>query len=82
VVVLQMGVEGGLGGPVFVEEKFAGVFGRDVEVVVDAAGFFAGGGDEADEGFLQFFGFTGLGLEGGDDSDEFHIECILQFRFQ
>jgi hypothetical protein len=69
---LEMRVERGLGGPVFVEEKFSGVFRRLVQVVVEAAGFFARGGDEADESFLQFFCFAGFGLEGGDDGDSFH----------
>ena len=53
-------------------KEFAGVFGRNVQVIIEAARFLARGGDEADEGFLQFCFLTGLGLEGGDDGDGFH----------
>ena len=54
--------------PIFVEETFRRVFGRRVQIVIDATRFFAGRRDEADQSFSQFRFLARPGLKRGDDS--------------
>lgn len=58
--------------PVFMEEEFCRFFGRHMQIIIDAARFFVGRCDEADQGFSQFCFLVRFGLKCGGDGDGFH----------
>ena len=62
----EVGIQSGAAGPVFVENKDAGVGGIDMEIIVYAAGFGAGGGDLRHQQCGQFFAGFGSGGDGAD----------------
>jgi hypothetical protein len=70
--VCEMRVERGPARPVFVEEKFRRIFGRMVQVVIDAARFLARRCDETNQRLFQFRLLARPGLKRGDDGDGFH----------
>src|SRR5665213_2068466 len=74
-----MRVERVLARPVFVEEKFRRVFGRNVQIVIQTARLLARWRDEADQSFLQFRFLARPGLKRGDDGDGFHFVCLVCF---
>ena len=83
---LHVCIKRGFPGPVFVEEKLRGTLGRDVEIVIDAAGFLARGCDEADERGAQLGFLARSGFKRGDNGECFHfgifscVWCPESFR--
>ena len=59
------------GDPVFVEDEAAGFVGLFVEVVLDAAIFLAGGGNESDQGRAKFRFFAFFGFHFSDNGEQF-----------
>ena len=68
----------GLGFPILVKEKFSRVFGRGVQIIIEAARFLVRWCDETNQGFSQFRFLARPSLERGDDGDGFHD--LIQFK--
>ena len=64
----EVGVQRRPAGPVFVEHKDARIGGINVEIVVEAAGFGAGGGDLGHQQGFQFSAGFRAGGDGAGDS--------------
>jgi hypothetical protein len=77
--ILQMRVEMRLAGPVFVKEKFFRVFRQLMQVVIEAARFQAGRGNQREQGLFQICGFPGLGLKSGHNSNGGNRFCAHKY---
>ena len=67
-------------GPYFIEQKIAGDVGGAVQVVEDAAVFFAGGADEGGQFGLEKGLLAGLGVHHDDEGDSVFGELGRSFR--
>ena len=70
--VSEMSVQVGEGNPIFVKNKLAGVFLKNMEIVIQATFLFARGRDQGDERFAESLFLARGGLERSDDGNDFN----------
>jgi hypothetical protein len=69
---LQVNIECRFARPVFVKQKLRGIVRRLMQIVIQTAGFLAGGRQQPKEHGAEFGFFAGARLKGGGDGDRGH----------
>jgi hypothetical protein len=66
--------------PVFVKKKFRRIIGRNVKIIIDAAGFLAGRREQARQCFAQFGFLAGPRLKGDNEGDGFCVRVGMSVQ--